>query len=201
MLNVTSIDIQAIRDRIEHELEPDLLTHVRETAALARHLAEIHGIAPERAELAALVHDIADRYSEHELLALAEKYEIEVSLTEARVPKLLHGPVGAEIVRREWHIDDEEILDAIRYHISGYRFMSKLAKVLFAADKLEPGRDRHYGGLNGIRELAELDLDAALLRLYAWRVNELVDADRPIHEHLITARNLLLENVRAENFR
>lgn len=190
-----------VRDRIERELEPVMLAHVRATAALARELAEIQGVDPDRAELAALVHDIADHYADRELLALAEQYEIEVSLTEARVPKLLHGPVGAELLRREWGIEDEEILEAVRHHVSGHRFLSRLGKILFVADKLEPSRDHHYGGLQGIRDLALLDLDAAMLRLYAWRLNELVDADRPIHEHLITARNLLLENVRTENFR
>jgi len=198
MLTLTPTDV---RSRIEHELKPDVLAHVRNTAELARQLAEIHGVDPDQAELAALVHDIADRYSERELLNLADKYGIQVDLTEARVPKLLHGPVGAEILRREWGIDDEEVLDAVRYHVSGTRGMSKLTKGLFVADKLEPGRDRHYGGLKGTRELAQGDLDAAILKLYAWRVNELVDAGRPIHEHLITSRNLLIENVRNENLR
>lgn len=198
MSTTTTIEV---RQRIEREMEPVMLAHVQATATLARELAEIHGVDPERAELVALIHDIADHYSERELLALAEQYEIEVSLTEARVPKLLHGPVGAEILRHDWGFEDEEILDAVRHHVSGHRFMSRIGKVLFVADKLEPSRDQHYGGLQGIRDLALIDLDAAMLRLYAWRVNELVDTGRPIHEHLITARNLLLENVRNENFR
>lgn len=93
MLTTTTIEV---RQRIEREMEPVMLAHVQATATLARELAEIHGVDPERAELVALIHDIADHYSERELLALAEQYEIEVSLTEARVPKLLHGPVGAQ---------------------------------------------------------------------------------------------------------
>jgi predicted HD superfamily hydrolase involved in NAD metabolism len=195
---MTTTDVRA---RIAQLLEPTLLAHVEATATLARELAELHGVDPERAELAALLHDLADHYSEPELLALAEQYGIEVSLTEARVPKLLHAPVGAELLRREWGITDEELLDAVRHHVSGHRFLSRLGKVLFVADKLEPSRDQHYGGLQGIRDLARIDLEAAMLRLYGWRVNELVDTDRPIHEHLITARNLLLEQVRTETFR
>src|SRR5215213_5539593 len=97
-----------IRTRLEGEVTPEVLAHAYETAALARRLARAHGIDPERAEIAALVHDIADRYSDRELLEYAERYEIPVGLTEARIPKLLHGAVGAEILRREWGIDDEE---------------------------------------------------------------------------------------------
>jgi predicted HD superfamily hydrolase involved in NAD metabolism len=186
-----------VRARLQQELPPGALEHVDRTAHLARKLAAVHGIDRDRAELAALLHDIADRYSDVELLILAERYEIPVSLTEARVPKLLHGKIGAEILRRDWGITDEELLDAIAEHITGGVRMSPLAKVVFVADKLEPGRDRHYGGLDPIRELAMVDLDAALLRLYAWRMDELVKAGRPIDGGLVAARNRLIERTLA----
>jgi predicted HD superfamily hydrolase involved in NAD metabolism len=109
------------------------------------------------------------------------------------VPKLLHGAVGAEILRRDWGIIDDEMLDAIRDHISGSPMMTALAKVLFVADKLEPERDHHYHGLDPIRELAMVDLDAAVLKLYAWRMSELVAAGRPVDEKLVRARNVLME--------
>jgi predicted HD superfamily hydrolase involved in NAD metabolism len=185
-----------IRTQIASELAPDIAAHARRTAELARELATIHGVDPERAELAALAHDIADRYSDRELLVLAERYGIPISLTEARVPKLLHGPVGAEILRREYGIRDEELLDAVRDHISGGPHMSTLAKVLFVADKLEPERDRHYHGLDSVRALARENLDQAMLRLYAWRIDELIDAGRPIQERMVTGRNVLLDSVR-----
>jgi predicted HD superfamily hydrolase involved in NAD metabolism len=181
--------------RLAREMTAEALAHSQRTAELARELAVIHGVDPDRAELAALIHDLADGFSDRQLLERAEKYGIPVSLTEARVPKLLHGAVGAEILREEWGITDEELLDAVRYHISGNTLMTQLAKVLFVADKLEPHRDRHYGGLNKVRELAQIDLDQAILQLYAWRVSELVDTGRQVHEQLVTARNVLLERV------
>src|SRR4030095_16934081 len=103
------------------------------------------GVDPERARVAALVHDIADRYSDRELLILAERYGVDVSLTEARVPKLLHGKIGAEVLRRDCGITDDELLDTVRNHITGGGRMGTLAKVLFVADKLEPERDRSFG--------------------------------------------------------
>jgi predicted HD superfamily hydrolase involved in NAD metabolism len=166
---------------------------VQRTAHLARKLAAIHGVDRDQAELAALLHDVADHYSDVELLILAEQLKIPVSLTEARVPRLLHGKVGAEILRREWRITDEELLDAIAEHITGGVRMSPLSKVIFVADKLEPERDRYYHGLDPIRELAMVDLDAALLRLYAWRMDELVKAGSPIDSTMIAARNRLIE--------
>jgi predicted HD superfamily hydrolase involved in NAD metabolism len=199
-MTLVAIDIRAVDvvARIEHEMDPDTLAHARRTAALARELALVHGVDPSRAEFAALVHDIADRYSDIELLTLAERYGIPVGLTEARVPKLLHAPVGSEILRRDYGVTDDEILDAVRDHIGGGPQMSTLSKVLFVADKLEPERDHHYHGLDPVRTLARASLDQAMLKLYAWRVNELIDEGRPVHERLVTARNMLLENARTE---
>jgi len=153
----------------------------------------MHGVDPDRAEVAARVHDIASRYSGEELLTFAEQFGIPISITEARAPRLLHGKVAAEMLRRDWGIDDEELLDAVAYHITGNPHMGKLAKVLFVADKIEPDRDRHYGGLDPIREVARVSLDQAMLRLYAWRTGELVAAERPIDETFVAARNRLVD--------
>ena len=145
--------INEIRTRVRHEA-PDIYDHVVRTAALARELAGHHGIDADRAEAAALMHDIADRYSDKDLLRYAAKYGVALSETESRVPKLLHGKVGAELLRAEWFVTDEEVLDAVRSHISGSAQMGPLAKVVFVADKLEPNRDKFYGGLDDIREIA-----------------------------------------------
>jgi predicted HD superfamily hydrolase involved in NAD metabolism len=183
--------------RLEGDLTSESLAHSVRTAAAARALATEHGVDPDRAELAAMVHDIAGDYSDVELVTLAERYEIPLSLTEARIPALLHAPVGAEILRDKWGIRDEEILDAVRNHITGAPHMSTLAKIIFVADKVEPGRDRHYGGLDPTRELAMRSLDEAILRLYAWRMDELVAGGRPVDEHLVSARNDLIDRTLA----
>lgn len=192
---VMTDNLQSVRDRLERVLSPESLAHTFRTAALARELASLHGVDPDRAELAGLLHDVGDQYSDKQLLSLAERYGIPLDLTEARIPRLLHAAVGAEVLRREWAITDDELLDAIDVHVTGSAIMSPLAKVLFLADKLEPDRDRYYGGLDPIRALARTDLDAAVLKLYAWRVSDLVDDGRPVDDRLIRARNALIERM------
>jgi len=179
--------------RLGAELDAETLAHSERTAELAVQLAAHHGVDPERARLAALIHDVADCYSERELLVLAERYGIDISLTEARVPKLLHGKIGAEILSRDWGITDDELLDAVRDHITGGVRMGPLARVLFVADKLEPERDRHFGGLDPIRQLAVVNLEAAMLKLYAWRMDQLIGAGKPLDNALVRARNQLIE--------
>ena len=189
--------IEDLRARAERELQPDVLDHARRTAAIARELAACHGVDPDRAELAGLLHDIADSYSEHELLTEAARYGITLNLTEARVPKLIHGKVGAELLRSQWGITDEELLDAVRYHLSGSPMMGTLAKITFVADKIEPERDKFYGGLEALRELAKTDLDQAILKLYSWRMNQLVTSGATVHEDLSQARNALIDRMQA----
>ena len=186
-----------IRLRMTSELSRESVEHAFRTAELARSLAEIHGVDPDRAELAGLVHDVADGYADVELLAMAEAYDIPISLTEARIPKLLHAPVGAEVLRRDWGIDDEEILDAVAQHITGGVRMTTLGKILFLADKLEPERDHFYGGLVSVRKLAETNLDQAVLQLYAWRMSQLVAGGGPVDQNLVAARNRLIDQTLA----
>jgi predicted HD superfamily hydrolase involved in NAD metabolism len=194
---ITNPTLEEARARLRIEMAPDTLAHAERTAELARILATRHRSDPDRAELAGLIHDIADSFSDSDLLMLAEKYDIAFTLTEARVPRLLHGPVGAELLRREWGLIDEEILDAVRDHITGGPHMSQLSKIIFVADKIEPERDRYYGGLNSIRELAMRDLDEAVLQLFAWRMDQLVESGRQVDERLVAARNRLIERAQA----
>ena len=193
---VETISPTEIRERMRREMEPETYQHAERTAAVARQLALVHGEDSDRAEVAALVHDIADRFSERELLRLADHYGLPVSLTEARIPKLLHAKVGAEMLR-ESGVRDEELLDAVREHITGGPRMSTLSKITFVADKIEPYRDRHFGGLDPVRDLAMVDLDGAILQLYAWRIDHLVQEGRPVDDTLTTSRNRLIERMLA----
>lgn len=196
MTQTYTMDVKEIRERLRKEMEPDTFAHAERAAALARELAVAHGEDPDRAEMAGLVHDIADRYSDRELLTLAQRFDLPISLTEARIPKLLHGRVGAELLR-ESGVRDEELLDAVRDHITGSPRMSTLSKITFVADKIEPLRDQYYGGLDPVREIAMADLDEAILQLYAWRMDKLVREGRPIDDRLTAARNRLIDRMLA----
>jgi predicted HD superfamily hydrolase involved in NAD metabolism len=197
MTQAAALNPTEVRERLATILGPEELAHVEETAELARILAVVHGVDPERTELAALLHDIASGCTSDHLLSLAEEFGLDISVAEARVPQLLHGRIAAEVLRRDWNITDEELLDAVRFHITGSPHMSLLAKVIFVADKLSPDQDKHYGGLDPVREVAMTSLDEAILRLYAWRMDDLVSARQPLDETFVAARNRLIEYTQA----
>ena len=67
--------------------------------------------------------------------------------------------------------------------------MTTLAKVVFLADMIEPGRD--FPGVEELRRLAAKDLDAAMLTAYSNTIKYLLDGNLLIHPRCIAGYNEL----------
>ena len=135
--------------------------HTLRVADTAEVLAVAHDLDADRARLAALLHDAAREPGPEGFLELADRWQLQVGDLEQQSPKLLHGPLAAELARRELGIDDEEVLEAIRAHTTGKPGMGPLALVLYVADKIEPARD--YPSVERLRVLARENLHGAAL--------------------------------------
>jgi predicted HD superfamily hydrolase involved in NAD metabolism len=135
--------------------------HTLRVADTAEGLARAHNLDADRARLAALVHDSAREIGPDEFLRLADDWNLPVGDPEQQSPKLLHGPVAAEMARRELGIEDGEVLEAVSAHTTGRPGMGPLALVLYVADKIEPARD--YPSVGRLRDLARYDLHTAAL--------------------------------------
>jgi predicted HD superfamily hydrolase involved in NAD metabolism len=133
--------------------------HTLRVADTAEALARAHDLDAGRARLAALLHDAARETGPEDFLRLADEWGLPVGEPERESPKLLHGPVAAELARRELGIEDGEVLEAVRAHTTGMPHMGPLALVLYVADKIEPARD--YPSVGRLRILAREDLHAA----------------------------------------
>jgi predicted HD superfamily hydrolase involved in NAD metabolism len=140
-------------------LSKERYKHTLRVADTAEDLALAHDLEADRARLAALLHDAARETGPEEFLNLADKWHLQVGDLERQSPKLLHGPVAAEMARRELGVDDGEILEAVRAHTTGKPGMGTLALVLYVADKIEPARD--YPSVGRLRRLAREDLNEA----------------------------------------
>ena len=95
------------------------------------------------------------------LLQLKDRIEIVITINSSDIeknkPSLLHGRAAAVMLQEEFGIEDKEIIQAVANHTFGCRGMCNLAKILFAADKIEPGRD--YITNSYIKKLLKQDLD------------------------------------------
>ena len=183
------VQIEALKAAIGR-LPRGLAEHVERVVAEADRLASgYRELDREQVELAAWGHDIARALSHQELLARAQEFGLEVSPAEKEAPILLHGPVGAEILRQEHGIDDPEVLAAARFHSTGRAGMSLLEKVIFVADKIEPGKVRAKPALARVRELADHDLDAAILEYLDQMLMVASEENWHLHPQAIAARN------------
>lgn len=155
-------------------------------------LAERYGADPEKAELAAILHDYCKYWEKDRMKEIIrERDNIPIELLNYDA-ELWHAPVGAEVVRDELNISDEEILDAIRYHTSGRMDMTLLDKIIWLADYIEPGR--HFPGVDEVRELARQDLDQALLKGLDNTIIFLIQKGKKIYPLTMIARNALINS-------
>ncbi len=152
--------MRAARAVREHLGQRHRFGHTLRVARMAAKLARAHGLDPERARLAGLLHDLARLWPNERLLHASAERGLTVDDFERANPVVLHARLGAEIARETFGVDDEAVLSAIRKHTVAAGDMSPLDAVVYLADGLEPGRD--FSGRAELAALAETDLDAAM---------------------------------------
>lgn len=158
-------DLKTLRKEMEKELHAKRYEHTLSVAYTAASLAMVHDADTESALIAGMLHDCAKSYSAKKLISLCRKNNLPVSEIELQNPTaLLHAKAGSFLAHAKYGVNDEDILNAIKYHTTGRPDMSKLEKILYIADYIEPGRT-HAANLRQIRKLAYEDLDKALLHI------------------------------------
>ncbi|MDE6274445.1 MAG: nicotinate (nicotinamide) nucleotide adenylyltransferase, partial [Clostridiales bacterium] len=133
-------------ERVEHSFRVALLAAAR---ARSLHIRE------DKAILAAALHDCGKYVPPGSPLLKGFTPPEDVPAP------VLHQYTGAYIAEHELGVEDEEILDAIRYHTSGREDMTTLGKLIFLADMLESGRS--FEGIEELRKAFWRDLDECLL--------------------------------------
>lgn len=155
-------------------------------------LATYYGVDIEKAELAALLHDIAKyRIDEWEAGAFPDFHLDEDT---ARIRNTIHAPLGAYLARKEYGICDEEVLRAIAGHTVGIVPMYDLDKIIFLADLIEPGR--RFQGVMELRSAAYRDLTQATLLAIKHTIQYLMGEGLPVHPQTIRVYNALIRQPR-----
>ena len=157
-------ELSAIQEKLQNTLKKKRFEHTLGVRYTAGAMAMCHGVDLKKAQLAGVLHDCAKQYSDEQLLSIAKKNNIEITTAEKRMPQLLHAKVGAFFAKSEYGIEDEEILNAIRFHTMGKPKMTKLEKIIFIADYIEPNR-KMLENLPKCRKLAFEDLDDAMYEI------------------------------------
>ncbi|MDI3508054.1 MAG: hypothetical protein PWP55_246 [Clostridiales bacterium] len=181
------MELEYIEQKIKEMLTPCRFEHSLGVREAAVHLANIYAADCDKAALAGLVHDCAKDLNYQQMKALVTKYDMELDDVSSHEPALIHGPLGAHMARDMFDINDEEVLNAIRYHTTGRSGMGLLEQIVYLADYIEPNRD--FPGVNELREVSERDLDRALLMALDNTIIRVISRKRLLHPNTIFARN------------
>ena len=133
--------IEEIKKYAGQVLKQDRFEHSVRTAQTCAELCKRFGLDVQKGTLAGIAHDICKQESDIVIVSLSMSDGFPVSEVERKKPALLHGRAAATVLKNYFGIDDAEILEAVRNHTFGKTGMCDLAKVLFIADKIEPGRE------------------------------------------------------------
>jgi predicted HD superfamily hydrolase involved in NAD metabolism len=157
-------------------------------------LAERFGADPQKAELAAILHDVCKYWPVDKQADVVRAHpELPQDMLEYD-KELWHAPAGAAVARDEYGVSDLEVLDAILYHTSGRERMTMLDKIVCLADYIEPGRD--FPQVHKIREIAEHSLEKALIAGFDSTISFLLEQGKRIYPLTVIARNGLLNEIK-----
>lgn len=133
--------IEKIRKYALASIKPERYEHSERVAETAMYMCDMFGVNPRKGYIAGLAHDICKDMDPQTMLSLASHDNQPVTPVEKKKLSLLHGRAAAVILQRDFGIDDIDIIQAVSRHVLGGASMCPLAKIVYAADKLEPGRD------------------------------------------------------------
>lgn len=175
---------------VKEQLTEKRYEHTLGVMETALQLAKNNSVDEKKAELSAIFHDYAK---------FRPKEEMERIIIEQNMPRQLlqyhhelwHAPVGAYLVKTEAGITDEDVLQAIRFHTTGNKNMTKLDKIIFLADYIEPGR--RFPGVDEVREVAAKNLNEAVIMALKNTIKFLLDKNQMIYPDTLETYNSLIK--------
>lgn len=193
------MDVEQLKEAVRGQMPERRWQHTLGVIQSAKELAERFGADPAKAELAAVLHDLAKYWPIGEQVRVLREAPVVPGLApDDLLPfdeALFHAPVAAHVAESRYGITDPEVLDAIRYHTTGRERMTLLDKVVCLADYIEPGRD--FPGVGEMRILAQTDLEAALVAGFDSTILFLMQKGKKIFPLTVSARNGLIEEIGA----
>ena len=181
-----------IKEYIESNLKEKRIIHTYSVVDEAVRLAQRYGEDVEKAAFAALCHDMCRGMS----TAVLNMYIRQLGLPQILIdkPNLSHGKVAAEILKKDYGIADEDILNAVSYHTTGRKDMSDFEKIIFLADAIEPGRT--YPTVEETRALAYDNLDRACINSLERTIEYINGTGNYLDPDTIKARDDLKEKLK-----
>jgi len=200
-------DLLYVQSWVKPRVSPKRYGHIIGVARSAKDLATRFNPNPKKidqefvylAELAGWLHDACKEMEDKTLIEQAKKYGLKLHPVEEKNGHLLHGPVAAQLVKHEFGLQHQDLLNAIAEHTLGAIAMTHLSKIVFLADAIEPGRASEYA--DPIREPLKSTsindrispLDKAVLIACESSLQFLAQTGKVIHPRTIEVRDYYLK--------
>jgi len=183
-------DYKPMVDKLRGFQSEELFEHSKAVVKRAAEFDSLHNLKQNFKKLfvAALLHDNAkQRRSIDGLNVPADCVDTPV----------LHQFLGAEKAKRDFGIDDEEILNAIRYHTTARPDMSLLEKLIYTADSLSD--DRTYDPIPVLRAVAIKDFDKGFLATLEYTYDKLAAKGGKIYPLTVQAYRYYIDKQYIDN--
>lgn len=167
------------------------MAHSISVAKNAAKLARLY--APDKEQdawIAGLLHDHAKKLEGRRFIKVARDFDIEVCELEEQEPSLLHGKVGAAMLKGRFGIETPRVCLAIADHVTGRPGMGLLSKLLYVADQIAD--DREFEGVAELRTIAKVDLEQAVLEVSKNKLTYVLSKGRPLMSLTVDLYNSLL---------
>ena len=145
----------------------------------------------EKIKIVGILHDYTKRYSFEESLEIIKVLPKEEQEIWNKSEVVIHCVTSSIIVKEKFGINDPEMLDAIKYHTTGYPNMTMLAKVLYVADAIEA--TRVYDGVEVLRKTVFEDFNKGLLLIMETTLKHLKEKGLYINPYTLEAYNYYKE--------
>ena len=178
---MAAYDFLKTEKKLRKNLDEDRYQHTLGVMFTCASLAMVHDYDLQDAQMAGLLHDCAKCIPNRKKLELCEKYKIQLTDFEKEHPYLIHAKLGAYLAKEKYGVKDPEILSSIRYHTKVHPDMTKLEKIVYIADYIEPARDK-APNLVLVRKLAFQDLDECMYRILKDTLDYLDGSSNEIDE-------------------
>lgn len=176
------------RDKMEFKLKKELdrqrFEHTLGVEQTARQMARVFGEDEEKAALAGLLHDCAKCMPLSQMIKAARHADVDPVMKESKA--LMHAVAGRCVAQDVYGVQDEDVLGAIRWHTTGHAGMTRLEKIIYLADVIEPNR-KPYPGLEALRALCMQDLDGAMHTALRMSLEHVREQGKTLHPDTLAA--------------
>lgn len=176
------------REKMEYKLKRELdrqrFEHTLGVERTAREMARVFGEDEEKAALAGLLHDCAKCMPLSQMIKAARSAHVDDVMKESKA--LMHAVAGRCVAEDVYNVHDEAVLSAIRWHTTGHAGMTRLEKIIYLADMIEPGR-KPFPGLDALREACMQDLDRAMHMALRMSLEHVREQGKSLHPDTLAA--------------